>query len=305
MIKQTLSFSNPAYLSTSNAQLVIKTPETTTTRPIEDIGVIILDNSQITITQNAMMLLLENNIALITCNTKHIPVGMFLNLDGNTLQSNRFQTQIEASEPLKKSLWQQTVQAKILNQAAVLKHLGKDVKRMEYLAKAVSSGDTNNCEAQAANYYWKVIFEDYIKDFSRSREGEPPNNLLNYGYAIVRAATARALVGSGLLPTFGIFHKNQYNAYCLADDIMEPYRPYIDLAVAEKLADGFSSDENLELNSNIKKCLLTVLECDCHFEREKSPMLVALTRTAASLIACFEGKKKKILYPKIYESKCP
>jgi len=303
MIKQTLSFSNPAYLSASNAQLIIKTPETTITRPIEDIGVIILDNSQITITQNAMALLLENNIALITCDSKHIPVGMFLNLDGNTLQSNRFQTQIEASEPLKKSLWQQTIQAKILNQSLVLKRLGKDTKRMEYLAKTVNSGDTNNCEAQASNYYWKIVFEDYIKDFSRSREGELPNNLLNYGYAIIRAATARALVGSGLLPTFGIFHKNQYNAYCLADDIMEPYRPYIDLAVVEILAEDLTGDENLGLNPKIKKCLLTVLECDCHFEREKSPMLVALTRTAASLVACFEGKKKKILYPKIYETK--
>jgi len=303
MIKQTLSFSNPAYLSASNAQLIIKTPETTVTRPIEDIGVIILDNPQITITQNAMALLLENNIALITCDAKHIPVGMFLNLEGNTLQSNRFQTQIEASEPLKKSLWQQTIQAKIINQAAVLKQLGKDTKRMEYLARTVNSGDTNNCEAQASNYYWKIIFEDYIKDFSRSRDGESPNNLLNYGYAVIRAATARALVGSGLLPTFGIFHKNQYNAYCLADDIMEPYRPYIDLAVVEILAEDSTGDENLELNPKIKKCLLTVLDSDCHFEREKSPMLVALTRTAASLVACFEGKKKKILYPKIYETK--
>ena len=303
MIKQTLSFSNPAYLSASKAQLVIKTSELTTTRPIEDIGVVILDNPQITITQNAMALLLENNVALITCDAKHIPVGMFLNLDGNTLQSNRFKIQIEASEPLKKQLWQQTVQAKILNQAAVLKQLGKDTKRLEYLAKTVNSGDTNNCEAQAASYYWKLIFEGYIKDFSRLREGEPPNNLLNYGYAIVRAAAARALVGSGLLPSFGIFHKNQYNAYCLADDIMEPYRPYVDLAVVEKLAEGLPINEDLELNPEIKKHLLTVLKCDCHFEREKSPMLVALTRTSASLIACLEGKKKKILYPKIYESK--
>ena len=300
MIKQTLDFSNPSYLSASNAQLVIKTSEKTITRPIEDIGVVILDNQQITITQNAIALLLENNVAIITTNSKHLPVGLFLNLDGNTLQSNRFQKQIEASEPLKKSLWQQTVQAKILNQVAVLKQRGKDVKRLDFLANTVNSGDTNNCEAQAASYYWNLIFEDHIQNFSRSPEGEPPNNLLNYGYAIVRAATARALVGSGLLPTFGIFHKNQYNAYCLADDVMEPYRPYVDLAVFSLLG-----DLSMELTSETKKYLLNILACDCYFEREKSPMLVALTRTTASLVACFEGKKKKILYPRIYEPKCP
>jgi CRISPR-associated protein Cas1 len=300
MIKQTLDFSNPSYLSASNAQLIIKTSEKTITRPIEDIGVVILDNQQITITQNAIALLLENNVAIITTNSKHLPVGMFLSLDGNTLQSNRFQKQIEASEPLKKSLWQQTIRAKILNQAAILKQRGKDIKRLDFLANTVNSGDTNNCEAQAASYYWNLIFEDHIQDFSRSPEGEPPNNLLNYGYAIVRAATARALVGSGLLPTFGIFHKNQYNAYCLADDVMEPYRPYVDLAVLSLLG-----DLSMELTSETKKHLLNILACDCYFEREKSPMLVALTRTTASLVACFEGKKKKILYPRIYEPKCP
>ncbi len=151
MIKQTLCFSNPAYLSVTKNQLVIKTGDISTTRPIEDIGVVVLDNSQITITQNAMALLLENNVALITCNAKHIPTGMFL--EGNSLQSNRFQTQIAASEPLKKNLWQQTVQAKILNQASVLKLQGKDIKRLEYLAKTVSSGDSTNCEAQAANFF--------------------------------------------------------------------------------------------------------------------------------------------------------
>ncbi|MDR1759185.1 MAG: type II CRISPR-associated endonuclease Cas1 [Fibrobacter sp.] len=300
MIKQTLNFSNPAYLSVKDFQLVIKTSEREITRPIEDIGVIILDNPQITITQRAMALLLENNAVIITTDSKHLPVGMFLNLDGNTLQSNRFQKQIEASEPLKKQLWLQTVQAKIQNQSAVLRHLGKDVKRMEYLAKTVNSGDTNNCEAQAASYYWKLIFEDFINGFSRSPEGNSPNHLLNYGYAILRAATARALVGSGLLPTLGIFHRNQYNAYCLADDIMEPYRPYVDMAVREI----FSANRSNELTPEIKKHLLGILAFDCRFEKEKSPMLVALSRTSASLVACFEGKKKKLLYPRIYETEC-
>jgi len=297
MIKQTLCFSNPAYLSTKNEQLAIKTDESEATRPIEDLGVVILDNQQITITQHTIAKLLENNVALITCDSKHLPTGMFLNLNGNTLQSNRFKAQVEASEPLKKSLWQQTVQAKIKNQSALLSHLGKDAKRMDYLQRKVKSGDPDNCEAQAASYYWKLVFEEHIQGFSRSPEGTPPNNLLNYGYAILRAAVARALVGTGLLPTLGIFHRNQYNAYCLADDIMEPYRPYIDYAAIEYMAQYGVPPEML--NPGISRHFLTVLQADVYFEKERSPLLVALTRTTASLMACFQGKKRRILYPEL------
>ncbi|GBU20979.1 CRISPR-associated endonuclease Cas1 [Fibrobacteres bacterium R8-0-B4] len=297
MIKQTLYFGNIAYLSTKNEQLVIKTATAETSRPIEDIGVVILDSPQITITQHTITKLLENNVALINCNEKHLPVGMLLNLDGNTLQRQRFERQIAASEPLKKKLWQQTVQAKINNQAALLSYLGKDVKRMAYLQKKVQSGDPDNCEAQAASYYWKLVFEDKIQEFSRDQEGEPPNNMLNYGYAVLRAAMARALVGTGLLPTLGIFHRNQYNAYCLADDIMEPYRPYVDRAVVEYVAQHGIPPE--ALNKEINRHFLMILQADIHFERERSPLLVALTRTTASLFACFQGKKRKILYPEL------
>jgi CRISPR-associated protein Cas1 len=297
MIKQTLYFGNPAYLSTKNGQLVIKTAETETSRPIEDIGVVLLDNPQITITQLAITKLLENNAAFIHCNEKHLPVGMLLNLDGNTLQRQRFQKQIEASEPLKKQLWQQTVQAKIKNQAAVLSHLGKDVKRMNYLQRNVKSGDQNNCEAQAASYYWKLVFDSHIQDFTRSPDGAPPNNLLNYGYAVLRAAMARALVGTGLLPTLGIFHRNQYNAYCLADDVMEPYRPYVDSAVVEYMAQSGIPPE--ALNTEISRHFLTTLQTDVYFGKERSPLLVALTRTSASLFACFQGKRRKITYPEL------
>jgi CRISPR-associated protein Cas1 len=297
MIKQTLYFGSTAYLSTKNGQLIIKTATEETSRPIEDIGVVLLDSPQITITQHTVTKLLEDNAALIYCNEKHHPVGMLLNLDGNTLQHQRFQKQIAASEPLKKKLWQQKDKKKIWNQAALLSYLGKDVKRMVYLQKRVQSGDPDNCEAQAASYYWKLVFEDKIQNFSRNPEGIPPNNLLNYGYAVLRAAMARALVGTGLLPTLGIFHRNQYNAYCLADDIMEPYRPYVDCAVVEYLAQHGTPPE--ELNKEINRHFLTILQADIYFEKERSPLLVALTRTTASLFACFQGKKRKILYPEL------
>jgi CRISPR-associated protein Cas1 len=283
MIKQTLYFGNLAYLSIKDEQLVIKTAEKEVSRPIEDIGVIVLDSSQITITQHTITKLLKNNTAIISCDEKHMPIGMFLNLDGNTLQSQKFQKQIEASEALKKNLWQQTVKAKIQNQAGVLQNIGKDTKRLNYLAKKVNPGDTDNCEAQAASYYWKLIFDNYIQDFSRFPEGEPPNNMLNYGYAILRAAMARALVGTGLLPTLGIFHKNQYNAYCLADDIMEPYRPYIDYVVVKYMEQNKIVPDKLD--TEIKQYILTALQTDVYFEKEHSPLLIALTRTTASLSA--------------------
>jgi len=186
--------------------------------PIEDIGVVILDHQQITISQALIAKLLANNVALITCDNSHHPTGLLLNLDGNTLQSAKFQAQIEASLPLKKQLWQQTVAAKISNQANVLESKGTGAKNLRNWSMEVKSGDADNHEAMAAVYYWKNLFEIF-PEFKRERFGEPPNNLLNYGYAILRAVVARAIVGSGLLPTLGIFHKNQYNAYCLADDL--------------------------------------------------------------------------------------
>lgn len=245
MIKKTLYFGNPAYLSLRNAQLVIKLPEvekcsslpeamkrqSEITKPIEDIGVVILDNKQITITSGAIEALLENNCALITCDSKSMPVGLMLPLYGNTTQNERFRKQLDASLPLKKQLWQQTIQAKINNQASSLSIcINEDIKCMRIWANDVRSGDPDNLEARAAAFYWKTLFHD-IENFTRDRDGIPPNNLLNYGYAILRAVIARSLVTSGLLPTLGIHHHNRYNAYCLADDIMEPYRPFIDQLV--------------------------------------------------------------------------
>lgn len=295
MIKRTLYFGNPAYLKTKNEQLIFESTEDgeTKTFPIEDIAVLIMDHHQITITQALIAKLLENNVALITCDGKHHPTGLLLNLDGNTLQSRKFKAQVEATMPLKKQLWQQTVSAKIDNQACMLESIQVPAKNLRNWSQEVKSGDSENHEAVAAAYYWKNIFAIYTQ-FKRDPEGKPPNNLLNYGYAILRAVVARNLVASGLLPTLGIFHKNQYNAYCLADDIMEPYRPFIDKVVWNIVR---MNGQYLELNPSMKKDLLGIPVMDVIINGEKSPLMVAVQKTTSSLARCFEGKTRKILYP--------
>ena len=297
MIKRTLVFSNPSYLSLKNNQLRIVFPEQDKpdrSVPIEDIGVLILEHPQITITHGCMASLLANNAALITCDATHMPTGLLLPLDGSHTQSERYRYQIEATVPLKKQLWQQTVQHKINNQAALLHTLGYEAKNMTHWAKSVRSGDPDNFESRAAIYYWQHIYSGF-QNFNRDPDGYPPNNLLNYGYAILRAVVARALVSSGLLPTLGIFHKNKYNAYCLADDIMEPYRPFVDQLVHAML------DECPEpvdfLDTHLKTKLLQIPQLDVYFEDITSPLLVGVSRTTASLARCFEGTSRKMIYP--------
>ena len=295
MIKRTLYFGNPAYLKTKDEQLVIELQDTGETKstPIEDIGILILDHQQITITQAVLAKLLANNTAIITCDNTHHPIGMQLSLDGHTLQSQKFKAQLDASLPLKKQLWQQTVTAKITNQAALLQQERVEIKYMLNLAACVKSGDGDNCEARAAVYYWKNIFPEFLQ-FRRERYGPPPNNLLNYGYAILRAIVARALVCSGLLPTLGIHHRNQYNAYCLADDIMEPYRPFVDKVVCHIIT---MNGNFLEMTPLMKKQLLEIPAMDVTLDGQKSPLMNAVQRTTASLAKCFETGTKKILYP--------
>lgn len=300
MIKRTLLFSNPAYLSHSNKQLTITFPEKEkeiVTVPIEDIGVLIMENQQITISHSCIAALLEKNVAIISCDQSHMPTGLFLPLDGGSTQTERFRYQIEASLPLKKQLWMQTIQQKVYNQARVLENIGVEVDNMKRWSRSVRSGDPDNFEGRAAAYYWAHIFCEFT-DFYRGRGGQPPNNLLNYGYAILRAVIARALVSSGLLPTLGIFHRNKYNAYCLADDIMEPYRPYVDQVVYNILRDK-GLDEIVELTTDIKKVLLQIPQLDIQFEDSTSPLLVGVSRTTASLARCFEGLSRKIIYPEI------
>lgn len=309
MIKRTLYFGNPAYLSLRNAQLVIKMPEvekstkvadmlkqeSVRTIPIEDIGVIVLDNKQITLTQGLIEALMDNNCALISCNARSMPSSLTLPLAGNTLQQERFTWQIEASLPLRKQLWQQTIRAKISNQACLLeRHTPTETRCMQTWAAEVRSGDPDNLEGRAAAYYWKNIFHPHVPFFTRGREGEPPNSLLNYGYAILRAIIARALISSGLLPTLGIHHHNRYNAYCLADDIMEPYRPFVDELVLKIV----QSDTNYqELNKELKAQLLSIPTLEVSIEGKRSPLMVAATTTTASLAKCFGGELRKIVYP--------
>lgn len=311
MIKKTLYFGNPTYLSLRNEQLVIKVSEISNsksipdeakksleiTKPIEDLGYVVLDNKQITITSSALNALLANNCAVISCNDKGMPSGMFLTIDSNYVQSEKFKEQISCSLPLKKQLWQQTVKAKIENQTAILKkYTTAECGCMEEWSELVKSGDSDNLEARAAAYYWKNIFYPRIENFNRSRDGEFPNSLLNYGYAILRAIVARSLVVSGLLPTLGIHHRNKYNAYCLADDIMEPYRPYVDEIVIKLIS---NNDKEIDLTKEVKKEFLILPTIDVHISGQMSPLMNAVYKTTSSLYKCFSIEQRKISYPKI------
>ena len=309
MIKRTLYFGNPAYLSLQNEQMVIKMPEVenapvpdsfkqeaTRTVPVEDIGIVILDNRRITITQGLIEALLDNNTALLSCSSSHLPIGLMLPMAGNTTLTERWRAQMDASLPLKKQMWQQTVQQKIRNQAAVLssKH-DTVIKNMLAWAADVKSGDSDNLEGRAAAYYWKCAFPT-IENFTRGQDGDYPNALLNYGYAILRAVIARSLVGSGLMVQMGIHHRNKYNAYCLADDIMEPYRPYVDSIVMDIVAQGEPTET---LSKEQKVALLSLPTTEVVIDGKRSPLEVAAATTTASVYKCFAGESRKILYPEI------
>lgn len=292
MLKRTLFFSTPLDLSLRNNQLVVSTrqmPEVKNSVPIEDIGFVVLENHQINITLPLLNALSDNNAAVIICGDNFMPNAMLLNLDSNTTQGEVYRAQIEASEPLKKGLWKQVVEAKIRNQAALLNKLGKDGDKLKPYYSNVKSGDSDNREGIAAKLYWNELFGE---DFIRSREGSSPNNLLNYGYTLLRAAVARALMGSGLFPAFGIFHRNRYNAFPLADDIMEPYRPFVDEIVFDLYANG-----ERELTKQVKADLIHLLYTDTRFGKLMRPLEVGLTFTTASLAKCFAGEVKKLSYP--------
>lgn len=293
MVKRTLHFSNPAHLSVSNKQLVVELKNeerTVQTVPIEDIGMMIIEHPQITITAILMGELLNKNVALISCDSKYMPSGMFLPFESNSEQTARMRTQVESSLPLKKQLWQQTVRQKIQNQANVLAKIGLSNERLLNLKESVLSGDTTNCEGQAASYYWGQL---YGSEFLRSRERKAPNAQLNYGYAILRSVVARALTASGLHPSFGIFHRNKYNAFCLADDIMEPYRPFVDWIVLNLL----KKSEEEELTREQKIELLKLPQIDIIVNDIKRPLFHSVSMTTAGLYKCYAGETRKIPYP--------
>lgn len=259
--------------------------------PIEDIGMVILDHYQIKITQPVLQALTGNNAAVLVNDASHLPLGLLLPMASHSAYTQKLSFQVQASKPLKKNLWQHTVKKKILNQAALLEQLGFDIEKMKYWASQVKSGDPDNYEGRAAAWYWKTIFSE---PFKRGRYEAPPNNLLNYGYAILRAVTARSLVASGMLPALGIHHRNKYDAYCLADDIMEPYRPYVDYKVLSIMETGSFDGE---LTTEIKKQLLSIPVTDIIINGMSSPLMVGMQQTTASLMKCFEGESRKIVYP--------
>jgi CRISPR-associated protein Cas1 len=293
MLKRSIFIGNKAKLTTRYEQLVIQTDEKEANIPIEDLGFLVIDSQQVYISIPAINKLIQNNVAVIYCNEKHLPTAMVLNLESHHLQQYIFSEQIKASEPLKKQLWQQTVKQKIIHQAMLLEKTNNHNHPLRFYASKVLSGDTSNREAMAASYYWKNIFK---QNFKREREGDFPNLFLNYGYAVLRAAVARALSGSGLLNTIGIHHRNQYNAFALADDIMEPFRPLVDETVIEIM----NKYDSTELTTEIKAELISITTRTVYFEEFKSPLMVGLQRVASSLQQCFTGEKRKINYPLLW-----
>lgn len=291
MLKQTLFFSHPARLSLKDNQLVItlKDSNEMITRPIEDIGFMVIENQQIIFTIPLLNELVHNNVSVILCDAKGMPSSMLMGLNNNATQAESLKYQLNVSEPMRKQAWKQIVEQKIRNQAAVLDKLGIEHHNLKACYSSVLSGDTSNREGIAARQYWTQLFG---KDFRREREGLPPNNLLNYGYAILRAATARALIGSGLLPALGLFHRNRYNAFPLADDIMEPYRPYVD-----EIAFGATEEGMLELDKETKVRLLNLLVTDVRIGKMTRPLSLALTTTSASLLKYYKGETKKVTLP--------
>ena len=298
MLKRTILVENKSSITTKNLQLLLKSETRESTIPIEDIGFLVLDHPEIYLSIPAMNLIVENNTAIIICGSNHLPNGMLLNLNSHHIQQEIFKNQIEASIPLKKQLWQQTIVEKISNQGQLLEKITATKNSFPFLASKVLSGDTTNMEGVAAQQYWKFFPQPNLeKDgIKRERYGDYPNNFLNYGYAILRAATARSLSGSGLLNTLGIHHKSKYNAFALADDIMEPFRPIVD----EKVFELMQRFPEHELNTAIKAELLQILTRTVYFKEEKSPLMVGLQKTASSLQQCFTGNRKKIKYPKLW-----
>jgi len=262
------------------------------TRPIEDIGVVVIENQMVQATVPLLNALAGNNTAVIFCDGKSMPNSMLMPLEANTTQQETYRYQIEASQPTKKRIWKEIIECKIRNQALLLDKIGENGNVLKPYYSNVLSGDSDNREGAAARVYWQQM---YGQGFSRDRAGEPPNSLLNYGYAILRAATTRALLGSGLFPGFGLFHRNRYNAFPLADDVMEPYRPFVDLAVN----DLYEFSPDMTLNKDAKQHLAKVLVADVVIGGQQRPLEVALSITTASLAKALKDKTEHIIYPRM------
>ena len=293
MLKRTLYIGNASYLKLKDHRLTVEDPVTKEVRgsvPVEDIAFVVLDHYQITISHQLLVALQQNNIAVVSCDESHLPLGLMLPISGHVEHSERLKHQIHCSEPLRKQLWKQTVEAKIFQQKEVLRTYHLEYEPLLTYMNEVKSGDATNREGMAAQYYWNQLFDD----FTRERKGEAPNNFLNFGYAVLRSMVARALVSSGLHPTIGIFHRNKYNAYCLADDIMEPYRPYVDRLVVEWIR---MHPQTTVLDREAKAHLLQMATRDVYINGLQRPLMTALSITTSSLCKCFTGEQRLIHYP--------
>ena len=292
MLKRNLVFSSPANLSLKDRQIVIslkESPEDKITAPIEDIGVVIIDNPAVSITIPLLNYLVDNNVIVVICNSKGVPSSTLLSFGTNHYQGEILQSQIDITEPLKKGLWKQIVESKIKNQAALLNKLGKNGDKLKSYYCNVKSGDADNREGIAARIYFQELFG---KGFVRERSQEGINALLNYGYTILRAATARAVVGSGLFQGIGLHHHNRSNSFPLVDDLIEPYRPFVDETVYQLLLNNC-----LELSKNVKAKLISVLYADVFFKRTSRPLELGLTFTTSSLTRCLRKEDKELLLP--------
>jgi CRISP-associated protein Cas1 len=298
MISRTVYVGSPSKLQLENAQLVlIRENGAPASIPVEDIGILVLDHYQLSVTHSLVNALLENGVALLWCDQKHLPSGLLLPVSGHHAHTAVLRYQLESSDPLRKNLWKQTVQQKIHNQAGVLSWSNMDPVPLLTMVATVQSGDTGNVEGRAAAIYWKALFAE-SETFKRERFGDAPNNMLNYCYAVLRAVVARAIVGSGLHPALGIFHRNKYNPYCLADDLMEPYRPFADKLVLH-VCDSLGNELPEELTPEIKRELLQLPVMDVRMQGETMPLMNACQKTSASLVQCFKGEIRKMAYPEL------
>lgn len=300
MVSRTIYIGRKAFLSTRHSQLVIRIDNDEQSIPIEDIGVLELDSSQISISVPCLNALSESNVAIITCGNNHLPAALTLPLSSHSTHTERLRPQLEASLPLRKQIWQSTIKAKLQNQADALESVGIDSKRITAKISKVRSGDPTNQEGIAAAYYWKVFFNNspiVPKPFFRDPSGEFPNNALNYGYAILRAMVARGLVSTGLHPSIGLFHRNKYNPFCLADDVMEPFRPFVDIVVYLLIRNV--EEPFYELTSKHKKFLLGIGSMDSLLRNEISPIMIAVQRCCSSLWQVLAGESSTIIYPRL------
>lgn len=296
MLRRTLYFGNPTKLRLENKQLIIRLEEEEVRQvPVEDIGYVVFDHAQITVSHSLIQALLKNNVALLWCDEKHMPESLMLSHESNHLFSKKLKAQLEVSVPFKKQLWKQTIEAKITNQANLIRWLGGNCASLLECRRKVQSGDSGNQEAVASGIYWNELFGSQAS-FRRNRFGAPPNHLLNYGYAVLRAVVARSLTTAGCFTSFGIFHRNQYNPHCLADDIMEPYRPFVDKTVIEWMEEKGSTMSD-RLDKEDKRVLLSIPAMDVNIGGVISPLMVASDKTAQTLMKCYESEIKKITYP--------